>query len=84
MPGHWNHRVKRNRVRRKFKNGHMVDETFYTIREVYYNGRGKPDGYTKDNIAPQGSTVAELRHELTMMLNATYKPVFRYKHERAR
>lgn len=72
----WNHRVMRRVLRSPA--GHR--EVVYDIREVYYNGKGRSDGYTKDAIAPQGSTLEELRHELTMMLHATYDPIFKHHH----
>lgn len=78
----WNHRVVKSRERKTFKNGHTYDETFYAIHEVYYDKKGRPDGVTKDNVHPQGSTVAALREELVMMLRATYRPVLSYKKER--
>ena len=68
----WNHRVMRRVI--KMPSGRR--ETFYDIREVFYNGRGKPDTYTADGIAPGGNALAELREELSMMLAATYRPIF--------
>ena len=58
----WNHRV--------FK-----DEHGYSIRETYYGKDGRPDGWTKDEIAPFSPTLDGLRQELVLMLMATYKDV---------
>lgn len=70
----WNHRVLKQR--RKLK-GMRKSESLFTIREVFYDSRCRPDGYTQEPIAPMGSTLAELREELIMMLNATRHPVLR-------
>lgn len=70
----WNHRLFKRRIK------HLADkstETFYSIREVYYNSKHMPDGYTAEDISPGGNTVDELREELVMMLKATYNPVFK-------
>ena len=71
----WNHRVVRRRYKMKSLGGRS--ESFYSIAEVFYNGRGKPKMFTVEPIAPGGTSLKDLRHELAMMLMATYKPVFR-------
>jgi len=71
----WNHRVFR--IRNKRPSGGT--ETFYGIKEVYYNKKGRADGWTKDFIDPGGNTISELREVLTQMLASTYKPVFNRK-----
>ena len=66
----WNHRVV------------MVEhplETYYEIREVYYNEHGEITGFTQDGIAPMGETVDELRSELGRMLTCLDKPILREK-----
>lgn len=63
----WNHRVMVKTVGK---------EKWFDMREVYYNGRGKPTMFTENAVSPGGSTIEELREELIMMLRATYNPVF--------
>lgn len=70
----WNHRVIRRRFRRK-----SGSETGYEIREVYYDGKGKPYLYGSSEKAPYGETLDSLRWVLTQMLAATFKPLFRPK-----
>lgn len=59
----WNYRVFKRVIGRT--------ESFH-IREVYYRGE-KPVAYSSNDEAPMGSTVAELRRDLRMMLRDTYK-----------
>lgn len=68
----WNHRVMRRVV--KLPSGRR--ETVYGIREVFYNSRHIPDGYTAEAIAPQGRSIDDLREELVLILKATYDPIF--------
>ncbi len=79
----WNYRVRRSRQRSQFPHLRKFDEVCYELVEVYYNRRGKPRAYSVHARTPNGSTVDELRHVLTDMLAATYKPVFDFKKERA-
>ncbi len=79
----WNYRVRKSRQRMKFSNGHRIDETGYELIEVHYTKAGKPRAYCAHARTPYGTTVDELRHVLTDMLAATYKPVFDFKKERA-
>lgn len=54
-----------------------LHDTFYEIREVYYNDEGVPYNVNAEAIAPAGNTMDELRRDLAMMLRATYEPVFK-------
>ena len=67
----WNHRVIRTKVRRKHGS-----ETTYDIREVYYRKSGKPYMYSSEARPVFGNTLTELREILSMMLAATFKPLF--------
>jgi hypothetical protein len=59
----WNHRV--------FKD----DSGCFTIREVYYNDKGKSDSFTIEPISPFGENIGELRWELEQMMKALKRPV---------
>ena len=68
----WNHRVMKHE---KADGG----DDWYQIHEVYYNSKREPDGWTKNGIAPGGSTLEELRDELIRMLEATEKEILDYE-----
>lgn len=68
----WNFRVYRTKVRRPKGRSEAV----FSIKETYYGGPGA-GGHTTHDIAPTGYTLDELRHELTLMLAATYQPVIK-------
>jgi hypothetical protein len=55
------------------------DDDWYQIHEVYYDSKRKPDGWTKNGIAPGGHTLEDLRDELLKMLEATEKEILDYK-----
>lgn len=69
----WNHRLFRRRI--TMPSGKR--QTFYDVREVYYDAKRQEDGMTANAITPGGETVEELREELVMMLRATYHPLVR-------
>jgi hypothetical protein len=57
----WNYRVVKE----------VIDErSFYSIREVYYDKGGRPDGCTENDITPCESTPDELLKALSQMLAA--------------
>lgn len=55
----WNYRVIKHE---------SLDETVYGLHEVYYDKKGKPNGYTENAVAV-GDTVEELKEVLKMMLS---------------
>lgn len=63
----WNHRV----VKETSKNG--ID--YYSIREVYYDANGVPNGYTEEMMYPYGETVSELEQEVDLFKDAFSKPI---------
>jgi len=67
---HWNHRVMHRKV---------SGEDWYEIHEVYYDNYNKPDGWTKESVAPGGETIEELKEELHRMIECLDKPVLEYE-----
>ena len=67
----WNYRVVK-------KTDPKTGETVYAIHEVYYDDAGKPDGCTKNSIAPMGESLAELKRDMEYYLLALSKPVLEY------
>lgn len=61
----WNHRVRRTET----EHGPWFD-----IVEAYYDDNGNIEATTKDGIAPEGESVAELRTTLERMLQALDRP----------
>ena len=74
----WNHRVRR----RVLRNRAGTRETFYDIVEVLYDKKDRPWGSTEESMAPVGNTMDELRECLTMMLRATWAPIYDEKKDR--
>lgn len=64
----WNHRV--------FEVKHK-DETYFELREVYYDEQGKVIGYTQEGASPLGEDMDELRQDLGRMLLALDKPILK-------
>lgn len=62
----WNHRVMR---------GVAYGETFFSIREVFYDDDGTVQNWTADPIDPYGETLDELKTCLEQMLAACDQPV---------
>lgn len=65
----WNYRI----IRQVYEN----EETF-SIKEVYYDEFGKPEGVTIDDVSPHGATFEELMHDLSHYLLAFDKPILDY------
>jgi hypothetical protein len=65
---YWNHRV----VKTYYPD---MDETFFSVHEVYYNDNGDLTNCTVLGVRPRGESLEELREELNMMLRALDKPV---------
>ena len=59
----WNYRIVKYRGQHKGKRW-----TMYGIREVYYNSKGKADGYTASDKPVTGETPHEVLEILSMML----------------
>lgn len=64
----WNHRVVRHEA---------AGESWYQVHEIYYDPHGRPVSMTKTAPIPMGTSVADLKAELTRMLEACRKPVFK-------
>jgi hypothetical protein len=67
----WNYRVLE---RADKKSG---DKTF-AIHEVYYNDEDKPDGCTKNAVAPMGESLEELKDDMDHYRQALEKPILMY------
>jgi hypothetical protein len=67
----WNYRVLK-------KTDQKTGETTYAIHEVYYDDTGKPDGCTKNSVAPMGETLEELKRDMEHYRLALGKPVLAY------
>lgn len=65
----WNHRVVLTKD--------AFGEKWYSIHEVYYDGKGKIMGRTVDPVAVVGNTKKELRLTLKRMLRALDEPVIK-------
>jgi hypothetical protein len=69
----WNHRI----LKRRLKTPSGKRETYYSVREVYYDSPKNPDcptSYTAEDIDVGSDTLEGVRWQLIMMLAATYKP----------
>lgn len=62
----WNHRV----LAREYK-----DEVAFEIYEVYYDKKGKPNGYIQDPISVHGSSMKDLKWVLNKMKECLKKPI---------
>lgn len=63
----WNHRVMR-----------VVDEfgeESFGIHEVYYASNGSIESWTVDPVAPEGSTLEELKRDYETMARALTMPI---------
>ncbi len=65
----WNHRIMRRKIR---------GEDFFAIYEVFYEGK-KVDGWTKDEMAPSGDTLKDLKENYEQMRGAFKAPVLDFK-----
>jgi hypothetical protein len=52
-------------------------EEVWTVREVYYNKKGKPNGFSADPMHAQGSTFVECADDLARMSEGLQGPCFR-------
>lgn len=72
---YWNYRVMRQVVNTKRSIGKVVS---FGIHEVFYDGKDKVTGWTKDAVAVVGDNVKELKSDLMMMTQALLCPVLDY------
>ena len=68
--GTWNYRIVK-------QTGIIADRTWvhYYIKEVYYNKKGKINGWTEKFAYPGGQTPEEVIGDLELMKEAFNKPV---------
>lgn len=59
----WNYRMTRQST------GVPEEPYIYAIREVYYDEKGKPNGWTADAISPDGETFHEAIRQWTKALS---------------
>jgi hypothetical protein len=69
----WNHRFCVEAV----PDGLGGIEDYWSIREVYYNDKGEPDGYSTTAYAPSGATFIECADDACRMTSALGMPTFR-------
>ena len=69
----WNYRVLRHRQRDRLNKRRWV--YWFAIHEAYYDDHGRIWAISKDGMSPHGETLAELRSDFTMFMNAFQKPV---------
>lgn len=65
---YWNYRVIEKRC---FES----DATSYQIHEVYYADDGSIEHWTEEPVQPLGETVAELREDIRLFLQAFRRPI---------
>jgi hypothetical protein len=58
----WNYRV-------------CKEQEYYTIRECFYDKKGKLNGWTSEASSPGGETIKELKADLILIQKAISKPV---------
>jgi len=62
----WNHRILAHK-----QNG----EVYLSLHEVFYNKKGKPDGYTLNPITVVGESLKSIKWTLKMMKKCSNKPI---------
>lgn len=62
----WNHRVILHRHERG---------DYFEVHEVYYNDAGVPDSWTQEPVSIVSESLADMREELLMMLQALDTPI---------
>jgi hypothetical protein len=67
----WNYRI----VKEEKKSPTGATAVGYTIREVYYDMKGRIQATTLDPCYPCGSDEAELKNDLELMARAFEKPI---------
>jgi hypothetical protein len=72
---HWNYRVVRVKYPRPKSLGDDELEEGFGIREVYYNDDETIYAMSKEDMAPYGETVEELKDNLEQMKEAFNAPV---------
>jgi len=76
----WNYRLFKEKVKAHPQTDEMIDR--YTIREVYYDSEGIPNGYTAEPMKPESfmedtesTPIADIQWQLESMLKALTKPI---------
>jgi hypothetical protein len=76
----WNYRLFKEKVKAHPQTDEMIDR--YTIREVYYDSEGNPNGYTSEPIKPESfmedgdsTPIADIQWQLESMLKSLRKPI---------
>lgn len=67
----WNHRV----IKHSQLMSDGVEETWFSIHEVYYNEDGSLQSYTESPVEPVGESLLELSEDLARFQKALAKPV---------
>jgi hypothetical protein len=65
----WNYRVF------LIPSASALEEDLYVVKEVYYNEDDEIEYWSKDSVAPVGSTVEDLEEELNKFYEAFSEPV---------
>ena len=74
--GTWSYRV----IRKK----HETGDTTFQIHEVFQDGSGKINGWTKNPVEPSGESLAELREDVRHFQSAFRKDVLEETQENGR
>ena len=76
----WNYRVVKQKSSgikdKKTKKYKIKPEWFWSIREVYYDKKGKVENWSTEPMRPRGETYISLLKDYTMFLWAFRLPVF--------
>jgi len=51
-------------------------EDVWTVREIYYDDKGKPDGFTAEAASAQGSTFIQCANDLSRMGEGLQGPCY--------
>jgi len=68
----WNYRI----MRRKHPDDKTVD---YGVYEVFYDEKGKIEGWTEEMICPTGETLKELIDDFKLYKQAFSRPILDYE-----
>lgn len=62
----WNHRILAHKSHRR---------VYFSIHEVYYDTKGKPDAYTSNAITVEGDSIESIEWTLKKMKKCLKKPI---------
>lgn len=65
----WNYRIFR------FDPDEGEEDSWYCIKRVYYDNKGKIDGYGECDSSPGGTSIEDLRGDLELIQQAFNRPV---------